>query len=199
MHDIDWKDNPPAESRPAPYELRRVGLDPTTGFATGDTPLGVMVHFYKGRTRPCVGTQACEACENGNEARWKGYLTLFDPRSREHWIQEYTAQAHEGIKLGIVAHGSLRGHEICFRRQRRKPNSPMIAEVWIKTIDLRTLPSAPDVKAILRKIWDIPEPEEPDPPTTEEPNATHERNGHAKENVNQDRHPPEPARHRRQR
>ncbi len=199
MNNIDWSDGPPPDAPSTRFELRRVGTQPTLGFSTMEKPLGVNVHYHRGRTKPHYQSGTCEACADGNTPRWKGYLTLYDPRTRDHWLQEFTPAAYDGLLLGIKAHGSLRGHQICFRRTRMKINAPLKSEVYVATIDLRTLPEAPDVVAILHRIWDIPLDEE-HPSTnaaiarhTYDPSTKEPTNGHA------DQHKPEPTRDHRKR
>ena len=82
---------------------------------------------------------------------------MYSPTSKEHWIQEFTSQAFEGLQKGIIAYGTLRGHETRFSRIRPNNTAPMRAEVWTKTIDLRTLPEPPDIRKIMYVVWDLKE------------------------------------------
>lgn len=154
---IEFNTAPPPTTPDQTFTLRRLGTQPIEGWITSTNVVGVYVHYWKGRTRPHTKNATCEACENGNVPRWKGYLTLWNARTASHWLQEITPAAYDGIKVGLNAHGELRGHGLTLARTNHKNNAPMKATVWEKTIDLRTLPPGPDIIKILFRIWDIPE------------------------------------------
>lgn len=155
MAEIAWTSEPPPAAKSTTLSLRRCGPKPTFGIATLDKPLGVWTHFFKGRTRPHITQGPCEACTEGHTARWKGYLTLFTPATGDHWIQEFTLNAWEGLESGIRAHGTLLGHQIGFARTKPSPNAPLRAEVYAPVCDLRLLPATPDLKSLLCRIWSI--------------------------------------------
>jgi hypothetical protein len=155
--DIDWSDAPPTISPELTYSLRRVGTQPVIGFITCETIVGLSLHFHKGRSKPHTKNGLCEACEAGNTPRWKGYMTLFDPRRKDHWLQEFTPSAYDGIRAGIDAFGGIKGHSIQLERTTHRQNSPMKSTVHIATLDLRVLPAAPNIIKVLYRIWDISE------------------------------------------
>jgi len=155
MDDTNWTDRPPdTKSQPA-LTLKRTGPTKTVGICLSNKPIGTLVHFWRGRTRPCLGPLLCEACHDGQTRRWKGYLALYNPDERKVWIHEFTENAYGGIGEALESFTSLRGHWIRFERTKPVSNAPVVATVSPSKSPSDTIPEDPDIKQVLNRIWDL--------------------------------------------
>lgn len=152
-HDI-WIDSPSADKPHFKLEVRRIGLKPIVGIVTCDKPTGCETHFWRGRTRPHIRSGGCEACQGNNLPRWHGYISLWSPKTRDHWIQEITAAAYEGVGDALKQYGSLRGHTICVARVRPHKTAPCVSNVSQSKVPSDQLPNTPPIREVLYRLWD---------------------------------------------
>lgn len=164
--------DPPQHQQAAVIRLRRVATQPVTGVCTATKPVGVLLHYHQGRTIPHYENTTCEPCRDGNTPRWKGYITLTDQKTKQHWLQEYTPAAHEGIADALRHFGSLRGHLLRLERIRPTKNAPMRSEVYLSQTPESELPPEPDIANLLYRIWQL-EPNTTPRTTTTDQQLTH--------------------------
>jgi len=87
----------------------------------------------------------------------------------EHFIFELTAQATDQFARYREKHGTLRGCFFEASRANRRPNGRVTIRCRPADLAVLDLPPAPNLKAALCKIWNIPyedahlEPATPDP------------------------------------
>lgn len=164
--------DPPPHQTSSQIGLRRLDTTRITAVATCQQPVGVLLHYFQGRTQPHYEDTPCEPCTQGFTPRWKGYVTLYNPNTREHWLQEYTAAAHEGIRAALSSFGTLRGYLLSLERIRPSRNAPMRSEVYIHRTPDHELPHEPDIPAHLLRIWQL-EPKTTIPRVTRDTTLTH--------------------------
>lgn len=168
----DFSPDPP-EHQISPYiRLQRVQIQPINAISTASKPTGVLLHYWHGRTIPHFTDTPCEPCQDGNTPRWKGYLTLYEPKTHHHWLQEYTPAAHDGIRSALETFGTLRGHLVRLERLRPSKNAPMRSEVYLSTLPENQLPPEPNIVDLLYKIWQL-EPRTTIPRQCKDPDITH--------------------------
>lgn len=115
---------------------------------------GVKLHFWKGRSLPCIGAN-CEPCIEGHAPRWKGYVLIKNPDSPSVVIYEFTERAHEAFEQRWRRYSSLRGCVFVARRTNKKVNGPLLVEFEEARYDEALLPDASDLRSILERIWEI--------------------------------------------
>ena len=74
---ISWTDDLPSRPVAHAIPLLRVRDKPVIGYASMAKPIGVYVHYYRGRTKPHIIGSDCPACADGHSAKWKGYLAMY--------------------------------------------------------------------------------------------------------------------------
>jgi hypothetical protein len=153
---LEFSDGPPLES--TRYALRLLRT-PARGrlhlISTSDNLVGCWTHYYAGRTTPCTGPD-CEACGAGASSRWHGYLTAWDPETREHLLFECTAAAAESLAAYRVKHATLRGCEFIASRVSPRPNARIRIQAKPADLSAIDLPQAANLVTCLCHIWGIP-------------------------------------------
>lgn len=135
-------------------------LDPKKGqrvraILLGGTLVGVEVHFYQGRTRPCIGWQnecpgcLCEGCRR--DRHW--YLAAVTPRQHRLCLAKITPHALETCPALEIAN-DLRAKLITLERGTSTFTSPVSASLSSPKVDVDSLPIAFDVQTALTYIWE---------------------------------------------
>lgn len=153
---IAWSDAPEAVVLPK-VDLVRVGpSSPVYAWAVNDEAPGVWLHFYKGRTVPCVGRQAdCRPCCEVGDPRWYAYLGAWDAKAARYLILEITFgcwTVSDGLRS---RNGSLRGAAVELSRAQGKKRGLVVAKIHAKRFE-GELPPAINVKLTLEKMWFAP-------------------------------------------
>jgi len=110
----------------------------------------------------------CGPCADGNEARWRGYMFVMNPRTRNVSILEVTAAPMRRIDTYFREHRTLRGALVDLDRKSGKANGELYIDISEGAIAKENLPNVPSLKLLLCKIWKL-DPrtlkEKPAPPT----------------------------------
>ena len=124
-------------------------------------------HFWHGRTLPCerqvneegktIDDSGCAACLDKQSYRTHVYVSAFDPKSREHFIFECTANAAKPIEEYFQVTKTLRGCVICASRPKQGKNSKVCIQTNTMNPLKVQLPQAPDVVRALSVIWRLPQ------------------------------------------
>ena len=151
----------PSTPRPADSELRtsyRIVRAPNTGELNGlilsAHIYGCDTHYFHGRTRPHT-EPVCEACEEGSNKRWQGYLALMLTKSRDLALFEFTAAAAAPLVEYEAHNNTLNGAVIRAFRTSVKANARVVIRIERGDVDLYHAPDPPDVQAILARIWGV--------------------------------------------
>jgi hypothetical protein len=121
--------------------------------------LGVYTHFWRNATRPCFD-QDCEACDAGIGRRWHGYLGVQGIKSGDIAIFEFTAPCCDALDEYIRTHSTLRGGKIIATRASQRENGRVRLQIVQSFKTEIEIPATPDVPRFLRKLWDMPRPQD---------------------------------------
>lgn len=121
----------------------------------GDILTTVIVHWYDGRTWPCLGGEAdCEGCRRRSAGRKeKGYTCGCFLTSRCHCIPEITPYALRTCPA-LEFPENLRGQLLTLERLGERSCSPVRASLETPRSLRGSLPDIIDVKAELIRIWE---------------------------------------------
>lgn len=150
-----WIDSPGDEySRPRWQLLRCKPTGAIRGIILSEKHVGTLTHYWKGRTVPHE-TTLCEACAAGRAPRPYCYLAIETGAARERVILELTATGFAPIIQYLTEKGSLRGALIEAWRVVAKPNGRLHVTIKPGNAHIAHLPPAPDLRALLCRIWEI--------------------------------------------
>lgn len=150
-----WQDHPESNSTTKNYQIMRTPPDRTVyGVSISSNLVGAKLHYWKGRSTPCTGAE-CDACQNGQRPRWKGYLAIMDPKQKLVKILEFTERCYADLNSFFQQRGTLRGAQVQFSRLNRRPNGPMQVEIAEMLFDQGLLPEEPNLREILDNIWEV--------------------------------------------
>jgi hypothetical protein len=150
-----WTSAPPPDAAGHSMRLRRTpGPGSLNAIATAPEVLGCITHYWQHRTIPCEKDR-CEACANGQAWRWHGYLPSWDPRTGEHFLFEFTAQAHDAFAHYARDHLTLIGCHWSACRLGDRPNGRVTIRTKPADLGKIKLPPPPNTQAILCQIWGI--------------------------------------------
>jgi hypothetical protein len=155
MITIPTNSRPPEDLQRTSYRiLRAPPQGELTGLSLSPAIHGVMTHYHMGRTRPHT-EPCCLPCEEGQAPRWQGYLALLLTRSRDLCLLEFTAAPTAPLLEYFDHHGTLRGAQLTSYRMGNRPNGRVCIRVARGDLDMFAAPAAPDVQAILNRIWQV--------------------------------------------
>lgn len=151
-----WNNTPPTTADSPALPIRRTPhLGVLQAIVTSVDLLGCDTHFFKGHTMPCERPD-CEACGKNIPFRWHGYLACLDARTNVHFIFEMTAQAAEAFIEYRETHKTTRGCLFQAQRLHKRPNGRVIIQTKTAALEKLRLPKAPDLKASMAIIWQLP-------------------------------------------
>ncbi len=152
-----WTDRPSLETEDLAFRIHRTpATKPIRGIILSSHLIGTMLHFYRGRSKPCT-KEKCEACEMGQKPRWKGYLELKPADGRTVQIVEITERVFPELDREEKKHGSIRGLKIELSRLKPRANAPLHLEIKAGRIADCDLQQEHDLRAILERMWEIPQ------------------------------------------
>lgn len=154
-HDGGWSRRPEGLQ---PGGLFRLTRCPTSGsmkvVILSHDLIGRMVHYWAGRTRPCIPDN-CEACNANHRPRWKGYIAGIDLADNSRVIVEVTANVAERIAAEFDHHRTLIGLRMMLERSGKKANGRVLVKFAPPAAGTGELSKAPDLRNILEKIWEV--------------------------------------------
>jgi len=177
--EIEWSDSPPTQTDMKSADLRRCppgGLPPAIILC--DWLTGNELHWWNGRSFPHLSND-CPACAAKRAKVWKGYIAALDVKTRKVFILEITPNCTEPLSAYKQTFGSLRGAQIKLDRSATKINGRVTATVTPANLGGLELPQPPDVRSILRHMWQTDHRPQDNPaqtprPVTEPPQNTEE-------------------------
>lgn len=147
---------PPGKLELPPHQVTRCRTrGKITGHVTSNNITGCMIHFYRGRSRPCTLPGACEACSKGNAARWESYFSAWDIKTGREFTVAITRAAVPFFSRAFKQYGSLRGLSFVIWRCGDKPNSRLAAELRPSNLDPAALPKEPPLVKMLFHMWEV--------------------------------------------
>lgn len=151
----DWSRRPRPADMPNQWRIFRAkknGFPPCLVLC--DDTTGAYVHYWAGRTRLCLKS-CCQACENGQAPRWRGYVAVFCGQTRKFGLLELTPACVPTIERYLESYGTLRGAVFTLSRKGRKDNGEIELVAERKADIAGDLPRSPDVIGHLLRIWRI--------------------------------------------
>lgn len=150
-----WHDRPELNDRPQAFTLLRTPpKGEINGIVCSEEQIGVKLHFWKGRSVPCKG-DLCEACKEGQNPRWKGYVYIWSPNSKTTAIFEFTERAFSAFDTYFTEHGTLRGAKMTARRLSKRPNGPVNITFAGGNYADSNLPQPHSLREVLLRMWEI--------------------------------------------
>lgn len=152
---VIWTTAPPSGRQPYfPIVRVRVG-DTQHAVILSHHMLGVYQHYDQVVTVPCIGRDnGCRPCLAGLSWRWYGYVFVLLPGSGKIGIMQITSGAVEKNPALADTSASLRGRYVKAYRRGRAVNGPLTVDLG-KASGLENLPTTPDLKAALLRLWGI--------------------------------------------
>jgi len=152
-----WSNTAPDVATKYAYELHRTPADrPLNAIITSNDIIGCHTHYWGGRTVPCEAPH-CPACDEGMPSRWHAYLSVFDPKTHDHFLFECTAKAVQPLEEYRDSYGTLRGCFFSASRPKRRKNSKIIIAVRPADLTKTRIPDALDVIRAMSIIWQMPD------------------------------------------
>lgn len=162
-----FKTELPANKQHMGFDLKRT---PPTGFLQGIITCDEMIvsdtHFWGGRTIPCDRQQQapdgsltageCKACSEAIPFRTLVYVTVFDPKTRDHYLFECTSPAALPLEEYRKSLGTLRGCILHSSRPKGGKNAKVVIQTNTANLSRVQLPASPNVVALLCTLWRIP-------------------------------------------
>jgi len=151
--DVNWTNKPRSEDLPQPWKILRCSKSGSPRcMILADDVLGCYVHYWGGRTRPCLRV-GCEPCDKGQAPRWRGYLPVITATTHLTRLLEVTGNCYPEIERWLGEKGSLRGLVIELQRKGKVANGELLCTLREATGFASSLPSSPDVAPLLAKLW----------------------------------------------
>jgi hypothetical protein len=152
---IQWRHEPPPASNLPELVLRRLHASETFhGTITCTRVASCIVHFYGGRTLPCLGDD-CPGCKLGRDKRRECYISLERRDHRTHGILGVTLGAERNLADKAPNWANVRGLEVTIRRKGRKANGQVSLDVHGQTLETHRLPPAPELMRHLFHLWGL--------------------------------------------
>lgn len=160
---VQWDSDPPDSSKRHMHVCTPRPSVPVYAMSVAPAAIGCYVHWFldpamkgKGRTVPHIDPiDRCYCCTVQNQKpRWHGYLAAWHPRWYRHVILDISLNAAQSCPALIPSNNvDLTGCMVLLKRIGTSPNSPVIAEVEPRRIDLDKLPATFDIKRSLCRLW----------------------------------------------
>lgn len=136
-------------------EVIRISGKPKRGLILAShDPMGCYTHWRNNRKLPCLGDD-CKCLDTGEDRRWYGYVAIWQPRTHNMAILEYTRAAAPPFVEYFKKHRTLRGARCDAYRRSEKTNSRLIVHLYEGDYPTEEIPTAPNRQRILCKIWGL--------------------------------------------
>jgi hypothetical protein len=154
--DVRWDPPPPVKVHGA-MRLWYPGVgEEIGGWMINQAITQVATHYYKGRTRPCIGKDhGCEPCLVNVPPKWKGFMPVLRAGYSKAFLMEITHNSAVTCPLLLDTSVNLRGMKLRVRRTGTKANSPCVAFVERELFPAK-LPAELDARKALCIIWEVP-------------------------------------------
>jgi hypothetical protein len=150
---------PPGGVRFVSFVRPRPGV-PLVFISTAQQVTPRWVHWTQGRTVGCREQYGlpCPPCDAAGRRRWTAFLpVLLWPGCSEVIVDLPQSVFFHGQESNPAFHGNLRGRWFMVKRPVR-PSTPWIVETRESSEGVPDpLPASPDVPALLRRLWGLPE------------------------------------------
>jgi len=151
---VEWSNRPIEGLIQNTFDIVRTPpKPPLTLIVTSTEAFGKPVHFWMGRSTPCLYPEFCEPCEKGRAYRWRAYLAAIESKSQDHVIWECTAPIHLKLSKVVQEIGSLRGCKLICSRIGGRENGRLAVQVFRPQQVPDGLPKAPDVRQVMEHVW----------------------------------------------
>lgn len=119
-----------------------------------DNLVGRHMHFAGNRSRPCTGA-GCTMCMANQRPRWTGWLGGIDLKDDQKIIAEITERAARQVRIARSTYRTLRGCRVVLVRKGTRSNGPLDCLFRSPATGTGELPTMPDVRPILLRIWGV--------------------------------------------
>lgn len=162
-----WDEDPPDASSRHMHVMCPKPSMPVQAMAVAYSAIGTYVHWFldpsmkgKGRTVPHTDPpEKCYCCTvQGQKPRWHGYLAAWYVRQSRHVILDISLNAAQSCPALVPSNNfDLRGCMVTLKRIGKSPNSPVVAEVEPRRVELDKVPGSFDVIRSLMRLWGVRE------------------------------------------
>lgn len=150
-----WSSRPPEDDMPIKYLIVRCPAKGVRGgLILSHDVVGRPIHYWNGRSRPCLEGK-CEPCDDGNVARWRGYIFVAGRSTGTVSIFELTAAPMRTIDTFFREHRTLRGATIDACRKGDVENGELRLQLSAGHVDRETLAKVPSLRKLMARIWKI--------------------------------------------
>jgi hypothetical protein len=117
---------------------------------------GVETHWNGLRTVPCTLPKShCLGCRAGQPVRWRGFLTCYEPVSKQCFFSPLTAKAYHDLEARLAGITDLRGILFTVSRSKGGNNGRLLYELVGAHPKPELLPGDVDPLPTLRKMWGL--------------------------------------------
>lgn len=150
---VQFSQEPRSDLHAGTLRVVRVGSDrPIKGIITSEVWTGCDTHFAGGRTIPCEGL-SCSICLSGTHPRWHAYFALLMNPTQEHVLMCLPLSAFHSLKTYHAEWGTIRGAMLVAHRPSKRANGRVLTSLDHAGRAPGQLPAAPQVEAILLRMW----------------------------------------------
>lgn len=151
--DEDWSDEPPEQLMPFLEILRVPAEGEVRGKILSDAVLGVKTHYLNRRTIAHMNDKRrCDGCKLKWPVRWRGYVYALGADGKA-FIAEITFMGFKGCKAFVTYKGDLQGRELRQVRRGTGANGMQLCTVSQEKTTFANRFGLPDLKDMLRHIW----------------------------------------------
>ena len=149
-----WTDRPEPGTVKSTFDLLRTPPSaPFIGTVTSTVILGTPIHFFGGRSAPCLQADDCEACKHGRQYRWMAYFAVLPDGSHKQALFEVTALIHAKFVEFAGSADQVRGIRFKVWRPSKRASGRIAVSFGTERAAEITLPDAPDVRPLMEHIW----------------------------------------------
>lgn len=150
-----WPSIPPADGKIPGIRILRTPAKSSLRVTTFSHRItGAMTHYAGNRTQLCIGPD-CPECEQHHEARWYGYLAVFDPRTFARRILEFPRGPYNEFRDYLTKFRDLLGARITAYRQPARTNGPVQIDIEPPDDNILKYPDEVDVFRLLCQMWKL--------------------------------------------
>lgn len=137
--------------------LRTPANRPLVGTCLSSDLLCCKVHYFRGRSTPCLkGIADCDACSL-TKARNKLYIAAAKVGKFDRAIIEMTDAVEASWDEAFCLYRTLRGTIFELSRRPQRPNGQLFLRTKPRLDDLDCVPKPPSLEDMLLRMWEVPE------------------------------------------